>query len=127
MKKIILTPLAAEPIGPYNQAVVTGNLVYTSGQIPIDPATGQMETGDVKTQTEVVLRNLKAILEAAGSGLDRVVKVTVFLQDMNDFAAMNEVYMKYFSDKAAAPARSTIQVARLPKDAKVEIEAVACL
>jgi 2-iminobutanoate/2-iminopropanoate deaminase len=127
MKKIILTPLAAQPIGPYNQAVVVGNLVYTSGQIPIDPATGQMETGDVKTQTEMALRNLKAIIEAAGSSLDRVVKVTVFLQDMNDFPAMNEVYMKYFSDKANAPARSTIQVARLPKDAKVEIEAVACL
>ncbi|HMP76622.1 MAG TPA: RidA family protein [Kiritimatiellia bacterium] len=127
MKKIILTPLAAQPIGPYNQAVVAGSLVYTSGQIPIDPATGQMETGDVKAQTEVVLRNLKAILEAAGSGLDRVVKTTVFLQDMNDFAAMNEVYGKVFADKATAPARSTIQVARLPKDAKVEIEAVATL
>lgn len=127
MNRIVLTPLAAQPIGPYNQAVVAGNLVYTSGQIPIDPATGQMETGDVKTQTEVVLRNLKAILEAAGSGFDRVVKVTVFLQDMNDFAAMNEVYMKYFADKSIAPARSTIQVARLPKDAKVEIEAVASL
>lgn len=127
MNKIVLTPLAAQPIGPYNQAVIAGNLVYTSGQIPIDPATGQMETGDVKTQTEVVLRNLKAILEAAGSGLNRVVKVTVFLQDMNDFAAMNEVYMKYFTDKSIAPARSTIQVARLPKDAKVEIEAVASL
>lgn len=127
MNKIILTPLAAQPIGPYNQAVVAGNLIYTSGQIPIDPATGQMETGDVKTQTEVVLRNLKAILEAAGSGLDRVVKVTVFLHDMNDFAAMNEVYAKYFTDKFVAPARSTIQVARLPKDAKVEIEAVASL
>lgn len=125
MNRIVLTPLAAQPIGPYNQAVVAGNLVYTSGQIPVDPATGQMETGDIKTQTEVVLRNLKAILEAAGSGLGRVVKVTVFLQDMNDFTAMNEVYMKYFADKATAPARSTIQVARLPKDAKVEIEAVA--
>ncbi len=127
MKKIILTSLAAQPIGPYSQAVVVGSLVYTSGQIPIDPATGQLETGDVKAQTEVVLRNLKAILEAAGSGLDRVVKTTVFLQDMNDFAAMNEVYGIHFADKTRAPARSTIQVARLPKDAKVEIEAVASL
>lgn len=127
MKKIILTPHAAQPIGPYNQAVVTGNLVYTSGQIPIDPVSGQMVSGDVKAQTEMVLRNLKAILDAAGSGIDRVVKTTVFLQDMNDFAAMNEVYGKVFADKATAPARSTIQVARLPKDAKVEIEAVATL
>lgn len=127
MNRIVHTPLAAQPVGPYNQAVIAGNLVYTSGQIPIDPATGQMETGDIRAQTEMVLRNLKAILEAAGSGLDRVVKVTVFLQDMNDFAAMNEVYMKYFPDKNFAPARSTIQVARLPKDAKVEIEAVASL
>jgi 2-iminobutanoate/2-iminopropanoate deaminase len=127
MNRIILTPYAAQPIGPYNQAVVTGNLVYTSGQIPIDPVSGQMVSGDVKAQTEMVLRNLKAILDAAGSGIDRVVKTTVFLQDMNDFAAMNEVYGKVFADKATAPARSTIQVARLPKDAKVEIEAVATL
>lgn len=127
MNRIVLTPHAAQPIGPYNQAVVTGSLVYTSGQIPIDPGSGQMVTGDVRAQTEMVLRNLKAILEAAGSGMDRVVKTTVFLQDMNDFAAMNEVYAKAFPDKASAPARSTIQVARLPKDAKVEIEAVASL
>ncbi|MBW7909440.1 MAG: RidA family protein [Kiritimatiellae bacterium] len=127
MKRVVLTPHAAQPIGPYNQAVVVGDLVYTSGQIPVDPATGQMVTGDVKEQTEMVLRNLKAILEAAGSGIDRVVKTTVFLQDMNDFAAMNEVYGKLFSDKATAPSRSTIQVARLPKDSKVEIEAVASL
>lgn len=127
MNKVILTPNAAQPIGPYNQAVVSGGLVYTSGQIPVDPATGQMVTGDIRAQTEVVLKNLEAILEAAGSGMNRVLKTTVFLQDMNDFAAMNEVYAKAFADKAAAPARSTIQVARLPKDAKVEIEAVASL
>lgn len=124
-KRIILTPDATQPIGPYNQAVVVGNLVYTSGQIPIDPATGQLVAGDVKAQTSAALRNLQAILEAAGSSLARVVKTTVFLKDMNDFAAMNEVYAQAFSDKALAPARSTIEVARLPKDARVEIEAVA--
>ena len=124
-KKIILTPNAAQPIGPYNQAVVTGNLVYTSGQIPIDPATGQLVTGDVKAQTAAVLQNLKAILEAAGTGIEKVVKTTVYLKDMNDFAAMNEVYGNTFSNKALAPARSTIEVARLPKDVRVEIEAVA--
>ena len=124
-KKIILTPHAAQPIGPYNQAVVTGNLVYTSGQIPIDPATGQLVAGDVKAQTAAVLQNLKAILEAAGTGIEKVVKTTVFLKDMNDFAAMNEVYGNVFSNKSLAPARSTIEVARLPKDVRVEIEAVA--
>ena len=127
MNRIVQTPLAPPPIGPYNQAVVAGGLIFVSGQIPIDPATGMMVEGDVKAQTERALKNLKAILEAAGSGLDRVAKTTVFLQDMNDFAAMNEVYGSFFSDKAAAPARSTIQVARLPKDARVEIEAVANL
>lgn len=127
MNKIILSPNASQPIGPYNQAVVSGNLIYTSGQIPVDPATGEMVAGDIRAQTEMALQNLKAILATAGSGIDRVVKTTVFLQDMNDFAAMNEVYGKVFSDKATAPARSTIQVARLPKDARVEIEAVASL
>lgn len=125
MKRIVLTPAAAQPIGPYNQAVVSGHLVYTSGQIPIDPSTGQVVAGDIKAQTAMVLKNLQAILEAAGSGLDRVVKTTVFLKDMNEFAAMNEVYGSVFADKARAPARSTIEVARLPKDVKVEIEAVA--
>lgn len=125
MKRIILTPNAAQPIGPYNQAVVTGSLVYTSGQIPIDPATGQVVAGDIKAQTAMVFRNLQAILDAAGSGLDRVVKTTVFLKDMNEFAAMNEVYGSFFADKTKAPARSTIEVARLPKDVRVEIEAVA--
>ena len=125
MKRVILTPHAAAPIGPYNQAVVTGHLVYTSGQIPIDPASGLVVTGDIKAQTEMVLKNLKAILEAAGSGLDRVVKTTVFLKDMGEFAAMNEVYGTFFAEKALAPARSTVEVARLPKDVRVEIEAVA--
>lgn len=127
MKKIVFTPLAAQPVGPYSQAVVAGGFVFTSGQIPVDPASGQMVDGDIKAQAEAVLRNIKAVLEAAGSGLDRVVKVTVFLQDLNDFSAMNEVYTKYFPDKAQAPARTTVQVARLPKDARIEIEAVATL
>lgn len=125
MKRIVLTPHAAAPIGPYNQAVVTGHLVYTSGQIPLDPASGLVVAGDIKAQTEMVLKNLKAILEAAGSGLDRVVKTTVFLKDMGEFAAMNEVYGAFFAEKALAPARSTVEVARLPKDVRVEIEAVA--
>lgn len=125
MKRIVLTPHAAAPIGPYSQAVVTGHLVYTSGQIPIDPATGQVVEGDIKAQTEMVLKNVQAILEAAGSSLDRVVKTTVFIKDMNEFAAMNEVYGRFFADKASAPARSTVEVARLPKDVRVEIETVA--
>jgi 2-iminobutanoate/2-iminopropanoate deaminase len=125
VKRVILTPHAAAPIGPYNQAVVTGHLVYTSGQIPIDPASGLVVAGDIKAQTEMVLKNVKAILEAAGSGLDRVVKTTVFLKDMGEFAAMNEVYGTFFAEKALAPARSTVEVARLPKDVRVEIEAVA--
>ena len=124
-KQIVLTPNAAQPIGPYNQAVITGSLVYTSGQIPIDPATGQVVAGGIKEQTEMVLKNLRAILEAAGSNLQKVVKTTVFLKDMNDFAAMNEVYGSFFQEKTSAPARSTIEVARLPKDVRVEIEAVA--
>lgn len=125
MKRIVLTPLAAAPIGPYNQAVITGHLVYTSGQIPLDPASGQLVAGDIKAQTEMVFKNLQAILAAAGTGLDRVVKTTVFLKDMAEFAAMNEVYGRFFADKANAPARSTVEVARLPKDVRVEIEAVA--
>lgn len=125
MKKIILTPHAAQPIGPYNQAVASGNLVFTSGQIPIDPVSGQLVAGDIKLQAEVVLKNLKAVLEAAGSGLDRVIKTTVFIKDMNEFAAVNEVYGRFFADKATVPARSTVEVARLPRDVRVEIEAVA--
>jgi 2-iminobutanoate/2-iminopropanoate deaminase len=127
MKRIVLTPRAAAPIGPYNQAVVAGHLVYASGQIPLDPASGRLVDGDIKVQTERALNNLKAILDAAGSGLDGVVKTTVFLKDMNEFAAMNEVYGRFFADKSKAPARSTVEVARLPKDVRVEIEAVAIL
>ena len=125
-KKIVNPPNAPKPIGPYNQAVIIGNLVYTSGQIAIDPKTGQMSTGNVTEQTKMVLTNLKAVLEGAGSSLNNIVKATVFLKNMNDFAAMNAVYGE-FIDAKVAPARSTIEVARLPKDALVEIEAVATI
>ncbi len=127
MKRIILTSLAAAPIGPYNQAVVSGSLVFTSGQIPLEPATGQIVSGDIKAQTAMALKNIQAILNAAGSSLERVVKTTVFLKDMGEFAAMNEVYGTFFAEKDQAPARSTVEVARLPKDVRVEIEAIAAL
>jgi 2-iminobutanoate/2-iminopropanoate deaminase len=123
-KQIISTARAPAPVGPYQQAVRTGNLVFTAGQIPLDPLTGALVTGPVEDQTRRVLENLKAILEAAGSSLDRVVKTTVFLRNMNDFQAMNAVYAQYFRNDIA-PARSTVEVARLPKDVAVEIEAVA--
>ncbi|MBI3617482.1 MAG: RidA family protein [Candidatus Omnitrophica bacterium] len=123
-KKIVKAKGAPAPVGPYNQAVIIGNLVYTAGQIPLDPVTGQMVGTNAGEQAQQVLKNLKAVLESAGSSTAKVVKTTVFLKDLNDFNAMNEVYAKYF-DAATAPARSTIQVARLPKDSLVEIEAVA--
>ena len=122
-KKIIKTDKASLPVGPYNQAVMIGNLIYTAGQIPLDKQ-GNMVPGGVKEQTEQVIANLKAVLEHAGSSLDNVVKATVFMKDLNDFAGMNEVYGKYFKNETA-PARSTIQVARIPKDSLVEIEVVA--
>jgi 2-iminobutanoate/2-iminopropanoate deaminase len=114
---------APAAIGPYSQAIRVGSTVYLSGQIPLDPKTGQFVEGGVREQTEQVLRNLAAVLEAAGTGLDRVVKTTVFLADMDDFAAMNEVYGRYFAEDP--PARATVQAARLPKDARVEIEVIA--
>ncbi len=122
-KKIIKTDKVALPIGPYNQAVVIGHLIYTAGQIPLDQS-GHMVAGGIKEQTEQVMANLKAVLEHAGSSLDQVIKATVFLKDLNDFADMNEVYGKYFKNQTA-PARSTLQVARIPKDSLVEIEVVA--
>lgn len=125
-KRIIKTNKAPLPVGPYNQAVSIGNLVYTSGQIAIDPKTNEMIKGGVPEQTQLVLENLKAVLEGAGSSLEKIIKCTVFLKDMNSFADMNSVYKKYFDEKTA-PARSTIEVARLPKDASVEIEAVATI
>jgi 2-iminobutanoate/2-iminopropanoate deaminase len=124
VKQIIRTSNAPAAIGPYSQAVRAGGFVFASGQIPIDPRTGEFVPGGIREQTEQVLRNLSALLEAAGSSLDQVVKTTVFLADMNDFAAMNEVYGRYFSEDAP-PARATVQAARLPRDARVEIEVIA--
>ncbi len=123
MRQVIKTDKAPAAIGPYSQGIeFDSKLVFTSGQIPLDPKTGQMVEGDIKVQTRQVLENLKAVLEAGGSSLKKVIKCTVFLADMNDFAAMNEVYGEYFNQ--APPARSAFQVARLPKDAKIEIEAI---
>ena len=123
MKQIIATERAPQAIGPYSQAIVANGFVFASGQIPIDPATGQFVEGGIVEQTEQVLRNVSNLLEAAGTSLARVVKTTVFLADMNDFAAMNETYARFFGENP--PARSTVQAARLPRDAKVEIEVVA--
>ncbi|HEY8186751.1 MAG TPA: RidA family protein [Pyrinomonadaceae bacterium] len=123
VKEIIQTAHAPEAIGPYSQAIKTNGLVFASGQIPTDPQTGQFVAGGIAEQTEQVLKNLAAVLEAAGSDLNRVVKTTVFLLDMQEFAAMNEVYGKFFKD--GPPARATVQAARLPRDARVEIEAIA--
>jgi 2-iminobutanoate/2-iminopropanoate deaminase len=123
MRVAVSTPDAPAAIGPYSQAVRAGSLLFVSGQIPLDPSTGTMVEGDIAAQTHRVFQNLSAILEAAGSSLDRVVKVGVFLADMSEFAAMNEVYATYFS--APAPARATIQASALPKNARVEIDVVA--
>ncbi len=123
--RIVQTDAAPAAIGPYSQAVVHGGLVFTAGQIPLDPASGEMLDGDVAAQTELVLKNLSAVLEAAGSSLSAVLKTTVFLRDMNDFAAMNEVYARYFDEHR--PARSAVQAARLPRDCAVEIECVAAV
>jgi 2-iminobutanoate/2-iminopropanoate deaminase len=125
-KIVIATNGAPAAIGPYSQAVRAGNLVFTAGQIPLDPATGQVVASGIAEQTTRVLENLKAVLEAAGSSLAQVVKTTVFLKDFNDFAAMNAVYGAYLGPEGVAPpARSTVEVARLPKDVLVEIELVA--
>lgn len=124
-RKIIQTDQAPAPVGPYNQAIaVTGQLVFVAGQIPLDPVTGQIVGETVAEQTERAIANLKAILEAAGTSLQDVVKTTVFLADMNDFGAMNVVYAQYF-DEATAPARACVEVSRLPKDVRVEIECIA--
>jgi 2-iminobutanoate/2-iminopropanoate deaminase len=122
MKEIIATEKGPKAIGPYSQAVKANGFVFTAGQVAFDPATGQLIEGDVARQTVRVLENLKAIVEAAGSSLDRAVKATVFLKDMNDFAAMNEVYARYFP--ANPPARSTVEAARLPRDVRVEIDLI---
>ena len=123
MKVKIQTENAPAAIGPYSQAIKAGGFVFASGQIPIDPQTGEFVSGGIGEQTEQVLRNLSALLEAAGSSLDQVVKTTVFLADMKEFAAMNEVYGRFFTD--VSPARATVAAAGLPRDARVEIEAVA--
>ena len=123
MREVVSTKDAPQAIGPYSQAIRANGLVFTSGQIAIDPATQQVVAGDVAAQTDRVLRNLSEILEAAGSELGNVVRSTVFLKSMNDFAAMNQVYVQYFSSDA--PARSTVEVARLPKDVLVEIDVIA--
>ncbi len=123
MKERIQTNRAPQAIGPYSQAVKANGFVFVSGQIPIDPNTGQFIAGGIAEQTEQVLKNLAALLEAAGSGLDCVMKTTVFMADMEDFAVMNEIYGKFFTDDP--PARATVQAARLPRDARVEIEAIA--
>jgi 2-iminobutanoate/2-iminopropanoate deaminase len=124
-KEIINTQQAPAAVGPYSQAVRAGAFVYTAGQVALDPATGRMASGDITAQTDQVLRNLSAVLAAAGTSLAHVVKTTVFLQDMADFGAMNEVYGRYFDE--GRPARSTVAVAGLPLGALVEIEAVAVL
>jgi 2-iminobutanoate/2-iminopropanoate deaminase len=123
VKQIIQTNRAPQAIGPYSQAVKARGFVYASGQIPIDPTTGQFVPGGITEQTEQVLKNVAAVLEASGSGLDKVVKTTVFLADMEEFAAMNEVYARFFSSEP--PARATVQAAGLPRNAKVEIEVIA--
>ena len=125
MKQVIHTDSAPAAIGPYSQAIQIGDLLFVSGQVPIDPSTGAIVEGDVKAQAQQSLNNLKAILNAAGTNMGAVVKTTVFLADMNDFSAMNEVYAQFFQEPF--PARSAVQAARLPKDAKVEIEAIAQL
>jgi 2-iminobutanoate/2-iminopropanoate deaminase len=124
-KKVVQTDTAPNALGPYSQAIAAGGMIYCAGQIPLDPATGNIVAGGVAEQTHQVLKNLRAVLNAAGSDLDRAVKTTVFIKNMNDFATMNEVYGRpeYFG--SAAPARSTVEVARLPRDVLVEIEIVA--
>lgn len=125
MKEIVSTENAPGAIGPYSQAIKTANMVFCSGQIPIDPKTGEFISTEITGQTEQVLKNLSAVLEAAGASLDDVVKTSVFLADMGDFTAMNEVYTRYFNDNK--PARATVQAARLPRDARIEIDCIAVI
>lgn len=122
-KEIVDTDLAPKAIGPYSQAVKLGDLIFLSGQIPLDPSTGQLVEGGIEVQTERVLLNLSAVLEQAGSNLDRVVKTTIYLIDIGDFPAVNRVYERFFV--SLPPARATVAVARLPRDARIEIEAIA--
>ena len=126
MKKIIFTENAPAPIGPYNQAVLTGNTLYTSGQIAIDPKTGELVTANIEDETKQVMENMKAVLEAAGMTFENVVKTSIFIMNMGDFGAINTVYGSYFNEKTA-PARETVQVACLPKNVNVEISMIAVL
>ena len=123
MREVIATPDAPQAIGPYSQGIKANGFLFTAGQVALDPTTGQVVPGDVAAQTERVMKNLAAILKASGSGFDKVVRCGVFLKSMNDFAAMNEVYGRYFP--SAPPARSTVEVSRLPKDVLVEIDVIA--
>ncbi len=125
VRQAVSSPSAPKAIGPYSQAIRAGSLLFVSGQIPIDPATGELVQGDIAQQTHRVFANLKAILEAAGATFDNVVRTTVYLADMNDFAKVNEIYATYFS--SPAPARATVQAARLPRDSRVEIDLIASL
>ena len=125
MRQAVSTDAAPQAIGPYSQAVTAGSLVFVSGQIPLDPATGALEPGDIAAQTRRVMQNLKAVLEAAGASLDTVVRTTIYLADLGDFRTVNEVYGGFFA--APPPARATVQVTRLPLDARVEIDAIAHL
>jgi len=125
MKDVILTSRAPRPIGPYSQAVRANGFLFVSGQVALDPASGELTGANIQEQTERVLENVKGILETAGSNLHQVVKITVFLKDMSDFSKMNETYARYFT--SAPPARATVEVARLPKDALVEIEVIAAV
>jgi 2-iminobutanoate/2-iminopropanoate deaminase len=124
MKKIIQTSKAPAPIGPYNQAVMVGNTLYTSGQIAINPANGELVTGDIQEETQLVMENLKAILEEAGMTFENVFKTTIFISDIHNFSKINEIYGKYFNE-ATAPARETVEVANLPKFVNVEISVIA--
>ncbi|MDI6764421.1 MAG: RidA family protein [Thermodesulfobacteriota bacterium] len=123
MKKVIQTEKAPKPIGPYSQAIRAGNFIFLSGQIPIDPKTGELVKGDIRQQTQKVLENIRGVLESQGLGMQDVVKVNIFLKDMGNFNEMNEVYATYFS--SSPPARSTVEVAKLPRNADIEIEAIA--
>lgn len=126
MKKIIFTDKAPAPIGPYSQAVLSGNTLYTSGQIALHPATGELVTGDIETETKQVMENMKAVLDEAGMTFENVIKSTIFISNMDDFAKINGVYGAYFNEKTA-PARETVQVAKLPKNVNVEISMIAVL
>jgi 2-iminobutanoate/2-iminopropanoate deaminase len=126
MKKIIFTEKAPAPIGPYNQAVLKGNTLYTSGQIALDPDTGNLVIDSIEAETQQVMKNMEAVLEAAGMTFENVVKTTIFIMDMNDFARINTIYASYFNEKTA-PARETVQVACLPKNVNVEISMIAIL